>query len=99
QTDLKATESLVLAGPAPMAKKDWQAKCKALKAPIEYVPTWVVAGVALALGIGTTVGWKRIVVTVGEKIGKAHLTYSQGACAEMVAMSTIGLADFGGLPV
>lgn len=70
-----------------------------LRRPIEYVPSWVQMGVALALGIGTTIGWKRIVVTVGEKIGKEHLTYSQGACAEMVAMSTIGLADLGGLPV
>ena len=52
-----------------------------------------------ALGLGTMVGWKRIVVTVGEKIGKTHLTYAQGATAEIVAMSTIGLADYGGLPV
>src|SRR5262249_26693609 len=55
--------------------------------------------VALALGIGTTVGWKRIVVTVGEKIGKAHLTYAQGASAELVAMTTIGLSGWLGLPV
>jgi PiT family inorganic phosphate transporter len=55
--------------------------------------------VALSLGIGTTIGWKRIVVTVGEKIGKMHLTYGQGACSELVAMSTIGLADGFGFPV
>ena len=55
--------------------------------------------VALALGLGTMVGWKRIVVTVGEKIGKAHLTYAQGASAEIVAMATIGAADYFGLPV
>jgi inorganic phosphate transporter, PiT family len=72
---------------------------KSLKTPIEYVPLWVVLGVALALGVGTTVGWKRIVVTVGEKIGKTHLTYAQGACAEVTAMSTILAADIGGLPV
>ena len=54
---------------------------------------------ATALGTGTMVGWKRIVVTVGEKIGKTHLTYAQGAAAELVAMTTIGLADYGGLPV
>lgn len=72
---------------------------KTLRTPIEYVPLWVVIGVALALGIGTTVGWKRIVVTVGEKIGKAHLTYAQGAAAEITAMSTILAADLGGLPV
>jgi inorganic phosphate transporter, PiT family len=55
--------------------------------------------VALALGLGTMVGWKRIVVTVGEKIGKEHLTYAQGACAELVAMCTIFAADNYGLPV
>lgn len=65
----------------------------------DYAPGWVTVAVACALGCGTMVGWKRIVVTVGEKIGKAHLTYAQGAVAEVVAMSTIGLADLGGLPV
>jgi PiT family inorganic phosphate transporter len=70
-----------------------------LAAPVEYVPEWVKMGVALCLGLGTMVGWKRIVVTVGEKIGKTHLTYAQGAAAELVAATTIGLADFGGLPV
>ncbi len=55
--------------------------------------------VALALGLGTMVGWRRIVVTIGEKIGKTHLTYAQGASAELVAMSTIGAADAFGLPV
>jgi phosphate/sulfate permease len=70
-----------------------------LRKAIEYVPTWVIVGVALCLGVGTTVGYQRIVVTVAEKIGKSHLTYAQGACAELVAMVTIGLADIGGLPV
>jgi phosphate/sulfate permease len=70
-----------------------------LRESIEYAPIWVVAAVALALGLGTMVGWKRIVVTVGEKIGKTHLTYSQGASAELVAMSTIGMADVVGMPV
>ena len=55
--------------------------------------------VALALGMGTMIGWKRIVVTVGEKIGKDHLTYAQGAAAEITAMATIGAADWFGLPV
>ena len=64
-----------------------------------FIPTWVKVAVALALGMGTMVGWKRIVVTVGEKIGKEHLTYAQGACAELVAMATISLADNFGLPV
>jgi PiT family inorganic phosphate transporter len=65
----------------------------------KFIPGWVKVAVALALGMGTMVGWKRIVVTVGEKIGKEHLTYAQGACAELVAMATISLADNFGLPV
>jgi len=70
-----------------------------LSRPVEYVPEWVKMGVALCLGLGTMVGWKRIVVTVGEKIGKTHLTYAQGASAELVAAATIGLADGFGMPV
>jgi PiT family inorganic phosphate transporter len=65
----------------------------------KFIPVWVKVAVALALGMGTMVGWKRIVVTVGEKIGKEHLTYAQGACAELVAMCTISAADNFGLPV
>jgi PiT family inorganic phosphate transporter len=64
-----------------------------------FIPTWVKVAVAMALGLGTMVGWKRIVVTVGEKIGKDHLTYGQGAAAEITAMLTIGAADGFGLPV
>ncbi len=66
---------------------------------IEYVPFWVVFGVAVALGAGTAIGYKRIVVTVAEKIGKAHMTYAQGAAAETVAAITIGLADVLDMPV
>jgi PiT family inorganic phosphate transporter len=65
----------------------------------DFIPLWVKIAVAVALGLGTTIGWKRIVVTVGEKIGKSHLTYAQGASAELVAMVTIGAADTYGLPV
>lgn len=65
----------------------------------KFIPTWVKIAVAVALGLGTMIGWKRIVVTVGEKIGKEHLTYGQGASAELVAMSTIAAADMYGLPV
>jgi PiT family inorganic phosphate transporter len=65
----------------------------------QFIPTWVKVAVAVALGLGTMIGWKRIVVTVGEKIGKSHLTYAQGASAELVAMTTIGAADMLGLPV
>jgi PiT family inorganic phosphate transporter len=65
----------------------------------KFIPTWVKIAVAIALGLGTMVGWKRIVVTVGEKIGKTHLTYAQGACAEITAAATIAAADGYGLPV
>jgi inorganic phosphate transporter, PiT family len=65
----------------------------------KFIPTWVKIAVAIALGLGTMIGWKRIVVTVGEKIGKTHLTYAQGASAEVVAAVTIAAADEFGLPV
>ncbi|MBX7180564.1 MAG: inorganic phosphate transporter [Bacteroidia bacterium] len=64
-----------------------------------YTPLWVIILISLSLGIGTMVGWKRIVVTIGEKIGKTHLTYAQGASAELVAASTIGVSTMLGLPV
>jgi len=80
-----------------------QANLDAFKQQIDdatrFIPLWVKIAVAIALGLGTMVGWKRIVVTVGEKIGKSHLTYAQGASAELVAMLTIGAADMYGLPV
>jgi PiT family inorganic phosphate transporter len=72
---------------------------KQLDNATKFIPTWVKVAVAIALGLGTMIGWKRIVVTVGERIGKTHLTYAQGACAEVVAMVTIGAADMYGLPV
>jgi inorganic phosphate transporter, PiT family len=71
----------------------------ALNKATQFIPAWVKIAVALALGLGTMIGWKRIVVTVGEKIGKSHLTYAEGASAEVIAMCTIGLADYFGLPV
>jgi inorganic phosphate transporter, PiT family len=70
-----------------------------LDSATKFIPTWVKIAVAIALGLGTMVGWKRIVVTVGEKIGKTHLTYAQGACAEVTAAATIAAADIYGLPV
>jgi len=72
---------------------------KHLDLATKFIPTWVKVAVAMALGLGTMIGWKRIVVTVGEKIGKDHLTYGQGAAAEITAMATIGAADYFGLPV
>lgn len=70
-----------------------------LKGITEYAPIWVVLMISLSLGLGTMVGWKRIVTTIGEKIGKQHLTYAQGASAELVAASTIGFSTWLGLPV
>jgi inorganic phosphate transporter, PiT family len=72
---------------------------KSLDKATKFIPDWVKACVAIALGLGTMIGWKRIVMTVGEKIGKEHLTYGQGAAAEITAMGTIALADSFGLPV
>jgi inorganic phosphate transporter, PiT family len=70
-----------------------------LRSIIDYAPAWVILLVATAIGCGTMVGWKRVVVTVGEKIGKSPLTYAQGASSELVAMLTIGVAALSGLPV
>jgi PiT family inorganic phosphate transporter len=82
---------------------DTKTNLKAFKKEIDdatkFIPLWVKVVVAIALGLGTMVGWKRIVVTVGEKIGKTHMTYAQGGAAELVAMATIGAADVFGLPV
>jgi len=78
------------------ALKSWKGE---LDAGTKFIPLWVKVAVAVALGLGTMIGWKRIVVTVGERIGKTHLTYGQGAAAELVAMVTIGAADAYGLPV
>jgi len=78
------------------ALKDYKSS---LDAATKFIPTWVKVAVAIALGLGTMIGWKRIVITVGEKIGKTHMTYGQGASAELVAAMTIGAADIYGLPV
>ena len=72
---------------------------KQLDRATRFIPPWVKVAVAIALGLGTMIGWKRIVVTVGERIGKTHLTYAQGASAEIVAMATSGAAEGFGLPV
>jgi PiT family inorganic phosphate transporter len=74
-------------------------RTKFLDVATKFIPIWVKVAVALALGLGTMIGWKRIVVTVGEKIGKTHMTYAQGATAELVTMATILGADHLGVPV
>ncbi len=92
----KMTKMKVLTGPEKDAAQAAQRKFDGVT---KFIPIWVKVAVAIALGLGTMIGWKRIVVTVGEKIGKEHLTYAQGASAELVAMTTIGAADYFGLPV
>ncbi|MFZ6001886.1 MAG: inorganic phosphate transporter [Bacteroidota bacterium] len=80
-------------------KKLLKDEAKSMRKMIDYSPTWVILIVALSLGIGTMIGWKRIVKTIGEKIGKEHLSYAQGASAEMVAAATITAASNFGWPV
>ena len=93
---LLAKEKTSLAKPEQATLKSFKGK---LEAGTRFIPNWVKISVALALGLGTMVGWKRIVVTVGEKIGKTHLTYAQGASAELVAAITILTAEQIGVPV
>jgi PiT family inorganic phosphate transporter len=80
-------------------KKQLKKSVDDLKGITEYAPFWVIIMISLSLGLGTMIGWKKIVVTIGEKIGKQHLTYAQGASAELVAASTIGFSTWLGLPV
>jgi inorganic phosphate transporter, PiT family len=99
------SEAVRFIGKAPNNRlsADSQANVDAFRKQIDnatkFIPIWVKVSVAIALGLGTMIGWRRIVVTVGEKIGKTHLTYAQGASAELVAMTTIAAADMYGLPV
>jgi PiT family inorganic phosphate transporter len=72
---------------------------RALSEASDFAPTWIVVLISVCLGLGTMIGWKRIVVTIGEKIGKSHLTYAQGASAELCAAATIGVSTGMGLPV
>ena len=87
---------------APLSSAEWTT-LKHYRALLEhgtrYIPLWVKVSVAVALGLGTMVGWRRIVQTVGERIGKTHLSYAQGASSEIVAAGTIGMAEAWGLPV
>ena len=72
---------------------------KEMDAATKFIPIWVKVAVAISLALGTMIGWRRIVITIGEKIGKSHLTYAQGASAELVTMTTIATSDLFGLPV
>lgn len=83
----------------PAEAKALDAYHKQLDSTTNYIPVWVKVAVALCLGFGTMIGWKRIVITVGERIGKTHMSYAQGASAEIVAYGTIQMASQWGLPV
>lgn len=96
---LAKTEKVTGNGLTPEDREALKKARGKLRKMTDHAPGWVLVAVALALGLGTMVGWERIVVTVGEKIGKTHMTYAQGASAELVAMTAIGAADVMGLPV
>jgi len=87
----------------PEVSSDEQRLLKKLKTDllntIEYAPVWIIMAVALALGIGTMIGWRRVATTIGEKIGKKGMTYAQGMSAQMTAAVSIGLASYTGMPV
>ncbi|MFO0658375.1 MAG: inorganic phosphate transporter [Polyangiaceae bacterium] len=96
----KAVDEVVKAGLLSEEEtKKVASERKALRSTTDYAPTWVLVAIACSLGIGTMIGWKRIVITVGEKIGSTHMTYSQGAVAELVGSTTIALSAWAGLPV
>lgn len=98
----KGSEKLVKGGNLTLSAneiKELNREVKSAKKLIEYAPSWVIVLISISLGAGTMIGWKRIVKTVGEKIGKQHMSYAQGASAEIVAAIGIGLASWKGLPV
>lgn len=95
-TDLLEREELRL---SDLDKATLKKELKSVRKITDFAPRWVIFMVSLSLGLGTMIGWKRIVRTIGEKIGKEHLTYAQGASAELVAATTIGLSSGLGLPV
>jgi len=83
----------------PNDKKTLETEIKSAKKLVEYAPSWVIIMISISLGLGTMIGWKRVVKTIGEKIGKQHMSYAQGASAEIVASIGIGMATWKGLPV
>jgi len=102
QAIAKLTKGLASDKKIKLSKEDsgqLNAISKDLGKVTDFSPVWVIAVISISLGIGTMIGWKRIVVTIGEKIGNEHLNYAQGATAEIVAASTIGLSTWFGLPV
>ena len=97
--DDTARKVTALPGLPAREKSDLQKLRKDLVATTEYSPFWVIFLVALSLGLGTMIGWKRVVKTVGEKIGKQGMTYAQGMSAQVTAVLAIGVANLYSLPV
>ncbi len=98
----KGADKMIKGGNLTLSKNEigsLEKEIKATKKLVEYAPSWVIIIISVCLGLGTMVGWKRIVKTVGEKIGKQHMSYAQGASAEIVASIGIGLASWKGVPV
>jgi len=98
----KGAEKLIKEGNLSLSSneiREVKNEISAIKSLVEYAPSWVIITISLCLGLGTMVGWKRIVKTVGEKIGKQHMSYAQGASAELVASIGIGMASSYGVPV
>lgn len=98
----KGADKLISGGNLTLSQNEMKSISKEIKSAkklTEFAPSWVIIMISLCLGLGTMVGWKRIVKTVGEKIGKQHMSYAQGASAEIVASLGIGLASWKGLPV
>ncbi|MCF8430025.1 MAG: inorganic phosphate transporter, partial [Bacteroidia bacterium] len=93
---LKKSKTIAL---SDQDKTSLKASVTSVKTITEYSPSWVIIMISISLGLGTMIGWKRIVKTIGEKIGKQHLNYAQGASSELVAAATIGMATAFGLPV
>jgi phosphate/sulfate permease len=98
----KGAEKLLKSPNFAISQKDsakLKAEIKSAKKLVEFAPSWVIILISISLGLGTMIGWKRIVKTIGEKIGKQHMSYAQGASAEIVASMGIGMASAYGLPV
>lgn len=98
----KGTEKIISGGNLSLSEKEIKAlkvEIKSAKKLVEYAPSWVILMISVSLGLGTMIGWKKIVKTIGEKIGKQHMSYAQGASAEIVASMGIGVATAYGVPV
>ena len=79
-------------------RKTYDDSVKEMKTFTDYAPWWVLLMVSLSLACGTMIGWQRIVTTIGERIGKEHLSYAQGASSELVAAVMIGSSTWLNLP-